>query len=216
MIILDIETSGLKPEKNGVLSIGAICFESPESIFYGECCLDPEDEISDDVLRINGFSREEITDKNKQSQKILIERFFNWIDLQKDRLFAGHNVGSFDMHFLKTKAEKYGIELKTRYRTFDLCTAAQVRYFQIHEKFFLDDFRENAMNLANVLEFCGIPDERIRIEQSRGVTKEGKTHNALEDCKLTAECFSRLLKGKILFPEYSKFPVPDYLKNDNL
>lgn len=211
MIILDIETSGLKPEKNAILSIGAVCFEIPKSMFYGECCLDPEDEISDDALKVNGFSREEITDKNKASQKDLIERFFNWINLQKDRLLAGQNIGSFDFNFLKTKAEKYGIELKTRYRTFDLCTVAQTRYFQIYGKFFLDEFGENAMNLSNVMKLCGIIDERIRIEQGKGITKEGKSHNALEDCKLTAECFSRLLKGKILFSEYSKFPIPENL-----
>ena len=54
------------------------------------------------------------------------------------------------------------------------------------------------MNLPNILKFCGILDNRNK-------------HNALEDAKLTAECFSRLLNGKVLFNEYEKYPVPNYL-----
>ena len=54
------------------------------------------------------------------------------------------------------------------------------------------------MGLPNVLKFCGMEDNR-------------QDHNALEDCKLTAECFSRLTEGKGIFPEYEKYPIPEYL-----
>ena len=55
------------------------------------------------------------------------------------------------------------------------------------------------MNLKKILAFCGMEDER-------------GYHNALEDCKIEAECFNRLIYGKNLFPEYSKFEIPEYLK----
>ena len=44
------------------------------------------------------------------------------------------------------------------------------------------------------------------------VIREGNPHNALEDSKLTAECFSRLLYGKNVFPKYSQFKIPRYLE----
>ena len=55
------------------------------------------------------------------------------------------------------------------------------------------------MGLKNILTFCGMQDNR-------------KVHNALEDAKLTAECFSRLVYGKNLFPEYAQFKIPMGLK----
>jgi len=55
------------------------------------------------------------------------------------------------------------------------------------------------MGLKNILNFCGMQDNR-------------EVHNALEDCKLTAECFLRIIYKRNLFPEYAKFPIPEYLK----
>ena len=213
MIVLDIETTGLDYWKHGIVSIGALCFENPKQQFYEECRIDDEDEITKEALEINGFSEKEVKDKKKQSQKQLIERFYSWADKQPERILAGHKVGFFDMNFLKAKAEKYGIKIKTRFRSFDLCTLAQTVYFQKNGKFLLDDLGENAMNLSKVLEFCGIPDERILFHEHEKV-KDGKSHNALEDCKLEVECFSRLLKGEYIFPEYKQFPVPEYLKQN--
>jgi DNA polymerase III epsilon subunit-like protein len=211
MIIFDIETSGLDFLENGIVSIGALCFDSPERQFYGECRIDNDDLFTEEALKINGFSKEEISDKIKQTQGELISKFFQWVDEQEIKILAGHNVGFFDLNFLKTKAKKYSIDIKTRYRSFDLCSIAQLIYFQINKKFLLDDYKENAMSLSEVLKFCGIEDERVEIKNGE-VIKQGKFHNALEDCKLEAECFSRLIHGKSLFFEYNKFKMPEYLE----
>ena len=58
------------------------------------------------------------------------------------------------------------------------------------------------MNLTEVLKFVGMVDNR-------------KDHNALEDVKLTAECFYRIIYGKNLFSEFEVFFIPDYLKKDS-
>jgi len=209
-IVVDIETSGLNSKKCGVISIGAISKGSDE--FYEEARLDPEDSIEEEAMMVHGFSEDEMRDENKQTQKEMIEKFLKWVEEQDVKMMAGHNVGFFDLNFIKNKMEKYKLKFKTRYRSFDLCTVAQVRYFQINNRFLFDDLGENAMNLPNVLKFCGIEDERVMVEPEKGVTKEGKPHNALEDAKLTAECFSRLMFGKNLFPEFSKFEVPGVLR----
>lgn len=211
MIVVDIETSGLSPKKNGIVSLGALFFDDPETKFYQECRLDDEDEANGEAMKINGMDEVEMRNPKKQSQKELIEKFFRWVERQKIKILAGHNVGFFDLNFLKAKAEKYGIELKTRYRSFDLCSVAQTRHYQIHGEFLLDDYQENAMGLTNVLKFCGIPDERIKFDGGK-LLEGGRPHNAFEDAVLEAECFSRLLNGKGMFPKYEKFPVPDYLR----
>lgn len=211
MIVIDIETTGLDFQKNAIVSIGALNFNKLNNSFYQEAKIDREDEVTQEALKINGFSEEEIKDKNKQTQKQLIENFFKWIEEQEIKILAGHNIGFFDLNFLKKKVEKYNIKIKSRYRSLDLCSVAQTVYFKMNKEFLLDDFKENAMSLFEVLKFCGIPDDRLKLDQGK-VVKEGKTHNALEDAKLEAECFSRLLKGQTLLPEYKKFPVPDYLR----
>ena len=198
MIILDIETTGLDPLKNGIVSIGAVSFDNPNETFYEECKIDSDDLIEEEALKINGFTKEQITDKNKQPQSELINKFYSWLEKQDDRILAGHNIGFFDLNFIKAKVTKYNIIIKTRYRSIDLCSVAQTKHLEIHKKFLIDDFKENAMNLPNILKFCGILDNR-------------DNHNALEDAKLAAECFSRLFNGKALFNEYEKFPVPNYL-----
>lgn len=67
------------------------------------------------------------------------------------------------------------------------------------------------MGLPEVLNFCGLQDNRIRLKETE-VVKEGKPHNALEDAKLEAECLSRILYGKKLFQEFSRFDIPERLK----
>ena len=47
MIILDIETSGLRPEENGIWQIGAVDFYNPENIFLDECRIDQEDKVEE-------------------------------------------------------------------------------------------------------------------------------------------------------------------------
>ena len=37
MIILDIETTGVNPEKHAIVSVGAVDFLNPSRTFYEEC-----------------------------------------------------------------------------------------------------------------------------------------------------------------------------------
>ena len=57
-----------------------------------------------------------------------------------------------------------------------------------------------------------IPDPRITLHVDNSIKQEGTPHNALEDCKLEGECVYRLKFGKNLFPEYSKFEIPEVLR----
>ena len=197
MIVLDIETSGVDFLKCGIWQIGAVDFENPENQFLDECRIDDEDIIEGGTLKVTGKTEAEMRNSEKQSQKELLERLFEWSNKIRIKNFICQNP-QFDTTFLKIKALKYGLEYPFHYRAFDLHSVAQTKYYEINRKFVMDD-NKSGMNLTNVLNFCGLKDER-------------KYHNALEDAKLTAECFSRIINGKNLLEEFKKFKIPKYLE----
>jgi len=211
MIVLDIEASGLDSGKCGIWQIGALDLESKEE-FLEEARIDDEDEIFEEALKVIGKREEELRDSKKQSQKELIERFLEWLKRFDERILMGQNIG-WDMSFIQNKCIRYGIHDKFRkitgQRTIDLHTIANLIYKDKYGEFKTEKGK-SSMSLSSILEFCGLKDERREMEGGE-VVKEGKPHNALEDCKLEAECYFRLVHGKNLFEEYSKFKIPEHL-----
>ena len=200
-IVLDIETSGINKVKCGIWQIGAIDLNNASEYFFQEGRIDKEEIISTTgdkpIYGIIGKTEAELRDNNKQSQKQLLENFFDWVDKRPMKNFLCQNP-QFDVAFLEIKAIKYGLKMPFHYRCFDLHNIAQNKYFDLNEKYLLKEDHSD-MGLKNILKFCGMEDNR-------------KAHNALEDCKLTGECFYRLLLGKNLFPEYAQYKIPGELR----
>lgn len=201
MIIVDIETSGINFEKCGIWQIGAIEYENPQNQFLEEAKIDSEDRVINEgektVQEVTGKTEQDLRNKEKQSQKQLIENFFKWCEKITVKDLICHNP-QFDLVFISAKARKYNLNIPFNHRAFDLHSIAQLKYFQKNKKFLIAN-NKSEMGLTNILKFCGLEDKR-------------KFHNGLEDAKLTAECFNRILKGKVLFDEFKQFQVPDYLK----
>ncbi len=61
------------------------------------------------------------------------------------------------------------------------------------------------IGLPDITEFCGI-ERGLEIENGK-VVKEEKSHNAPEDAKLEAECFSRLMYSKNFIEEFDIFGI---------
>ena len=95
------------------------------------------------------------------------------------------------------------------YRAIDIQTVAQIRFLKENGKFKTKEGK-NDMHLSAVMEMCKIKDPRKRIAGGK-IIKEGTPHNALEDAKLTAECFSRIVYGKKLLNKYLEYEMPQYL-----
>ena len=208
-IVMDLETSGLNIEKSGIWQIGAIDLNTMEE-FLEEGRIDDEDTINESSLVVIGKTEEQLRDKNKQSQKELLEKFFKWINERaKSKIFLCQNP-QFDVYWLYLRSHKYGLKKPFNYRAFDLHTIAQLIYQKINGEF-LFKIKGSDMNLGRIIEFVGMKDERIKM-RNREMVKEGKPHNALEDSRLTGECFSRLIYGKKLFSKYDKFEIPEVLK----
>ncbi len=208
MIVVDIETTGLNSEKHGIWQIGALDFSNSDNIFLEEARIDEEDGISEEALKVIGKTEAELRNQNKQSQKQLLENFFYWTKTAKIKNAICQNP-QFDLCFLTFKARKYGLEFPLHYRAFDLHSFASLRFYQINKKFLMREHHSD-MGLSNTLKFCGIEDKRIKTEKGT-IIQTGSSHNALEDAKLTAEAFSRLIHGKNLLKEFSQYKIPEYL-----
>jgi DNA polymerase III epsilon subunit-like protein len=167
MIILDIETSGISPYKNGMLSLGAVDFNTKEE-FYGECKLTEGREITPIALEINGFTVEQVNDPNKQSDVELYLAFCLWAQ-KREPLLAGHNIGHFDILFLEeihTRLPFEGEKFPFPYRTIDLHSVFYALY-------------KESLSHDKICDRLGLPCEP-------------KPHNALGGAKSEAEAFHTL------------------------
>lgn len=213
MIVLDIETSGLAGNC-GIWQICAINLDDAPNYFLQESRVDDDDLIQEGALKVTGKTREELLDVTKQSQKQMILNYFNWVRNQPEKIFFGQNVG-WDICMIQDKCFKYGItDLFSEIhglRGNDLHTLAQDKYYELHGRYFLNDKGRSNMSLPNILNFCGIPDKRIKLEKEK-VVRAGTVHNAFEDCQLEGEVLYRFKFGKNFFSEYSKFEIPYYLR----
>ena len=208
MIVLDIETSGLYPEKHGIWQIGALDLYNFTNTFIEESRIDYKDLVAEEALRVIGKTESHLRDPNKQSQKKLLENFFSWTETADIKNALCQNP-QFDIGFINFKARKYELTPSFHHRSFDLHSIAQTRYQQLYRNLLIKD-NYSDMGLSNILQFCGLEDKRISMEKGK-VKKEGTPHNALEDAKLTAECFSRLIYGRSLLEKFSQYKVPEYL-----
>lgn len=107
MIVIDVETSGLFPDKNSILSIGAVEYGRPQHTFYVECVPWDGAEITDRALEVNGFTREYI-DKLDTTPGEACMQLLDWMSGIEDITYAGYNV-QFDHSFLKEQFKRSGI-----------------------------------------------------------------------------------------------------------
>ncbi len=203
MIIIDVETTGFDSKNNSIVSIGAVDFNNPTKQFYienriwggaeifegGEQLLPGPGYISS--LVINGFTKEQITDKNKPTLKEAMELFIKWCESCNSRLFGGHNP-YFDLDFLRSSALREKITWNFGHGAVDLHTAVYLNYKQ-------RGLTPPKLRSTDCFNYVGLPEEP-------------KPHNALTGAKLEAEAFSRLVYGKNLLEEFKQYKIPEYLK----
>lgn len=195
MIVVDVEASGTNYEKHSIVSIGALDFSNPQNRYYIECRIWDGAHIMPDAMKVNGFTEEEITSKDKPSEGEAIRDFLAWAEPVLDRTLAGQNV-SFDRDYLKAASARAGLDWHLAYRTIDTHSLAWMHMVKRGLTPPVDaTHKRSALDLDAVLNYCGIPNEP-------------EPHNALTGALSHAEVISRLLYNKPLLPEFSQFPVP--------
>ncbi len=177
MIVVDIETSGLNPRENSIISIGAVDFDNPENCFYGECRLRDGAKITG-TLAVNGFTVDGINNANKSCLELLKE-FLEWSKKIYNRTIAGHNV-RFDFNFLYEHFIFYNLVWPFGYRIVDLHSVFYFYLVRTGKEIILEN-NISAISLDTIIDYLKLP-------------KRTGFHNALEDARLTYQAFSILLK----------------------
>ncbi len=200
MIVLDIETTGVDPQKHAMIDIAALDFDNPNNIFHYPIRMFPNAKIQQEALDYNGFTVEEINNPKRPPIKQVLSDFLKWWQPIKDRTFAGQNP-DFDVDFLKTNLRRCGFKTPISHRKLDQHTLAYFTLFKLKQPIPLEETtRQSKLNSDWIMEFVGIPSE------------PKPHHSALNGVLWEAEAFSRLLNGKNLLPQFSQYPVPNYLQ----
>jgi DNA polymerase III epsilon subunit-like protein len=151
---------------------------------------------SEEAYPVHGISREEAEDSHKMSEKELVIKFLAWANTLSDTTMMGENP-SFDRDFIRLACVRYHLDWKFAYRTIDLHSIACAHFLR-EGRTIPTKNKHSDLGLDAILPFVGLPSNP-------------KPHNALRDVYLEAECFSRIIHGKNLLPEFEVFGIPAHL-----
>lgn len=186
MIVLDIETSSTDPYKGSILSIWAVELENPKNTFYGESRVENNAEVQDWALEVNGFTRKQIADPEKQSVHELLVKFIAWYETIEERTVWGHNVGYFDLRFIEVACTRYNLG------TFGL-TNGNYRSIDLHTLGY-SEFIRRGMDIPTKNGLSSLSMDSVLA--LAGLYPEPKPHNALNGARLEAEAIGRILHSQ--------------------
>jgi len=180
---LDTETTGLYPDKNGVIQIAGFIEINGVSQqgFNMNVCTFPEDVIDPGALRVNGKTVEQI--QSYKSPKVvhqaLVELFDKYVDKfdKEDKMYlCGYNIG-FDDNFMRAFFKKCGHEYYNSYiHGYKIDVMAMAVFLRS-----IGRLNTENLKLATVAKHYNIPIE---------------AHTALGDVKASRELY-RLFKSMI-------------------
>lgn len=179
ILFLDVETTGLIPGYHDIIQIAGIIEENNnivDEFKYKSRPFNPEN-IDDEALKINGFTKEELQflPDSEHAIEYLIPRLEPFIK-EKNILFAGQKT-FFDLFFLQALFRKSEHEQS---KTFDIMTPAHNATIDLKTLTLLailQGHKIKSNSLADVCEYLGVKNE--------------KPHDALSDLHATRECFKK-------------------------
>ena len=180
MIVIDLETTGLDVNENGIISIGAVDFDNQDNIFYCECKLREGFKLDPKSIDIHGFTEEQINNL-KNTEEELLRKFLKWCENIEDKTLGGHNL-QFDIDFLQRAFKLNNLPWIFRFRFVDLHSVAYFHFMKNKLDIPLK-YNLSHLTLDTILAFLGIKE------------RQGY-HNALTDAKLTAKAFAEFLNNK--------------------
>lgn len=168
IVIVDIETSGLDPERHEILEIGAVIFDSKTLAIIDALDLrvKPEHPETGDAraFAVNGYNAEEWADC--MDLKLALYMFKVRTE---GATFCAHNA-IFDWSFLLKASEKTGVALHFDYHKLDLLSIAWAKI--PHEKV-------QSWSLKTICAYLGIPPEPKLHRGLQGAMKEYEVYRTL-------------------------------------
>ncbi len=197
MLVIDVETTGINPYRNAMVSIGAVDFENPDRRFFGECQVWEGAEIHPEALAVNGYTEEVLKDLARHTLPELMKAFVEWVEESDDQTIAGQNP-NFDYFFLRASARRCNLTWKPHHRTIDLHALA---YTHLLKRGLKPPLKGHGSMVWSdyIMEYVGLP-------------AEPKPHIASNGASWEAEAFARFIYGENRLPEFAQYAVPDYLQ----
>ncbi|MEM0154887.1 MAG: 3'-5' exoribonuclease [Methanothrix sp.] len=189
-IIFDIEGSGCVPgstpyASGSIVSLGAVDFNTKDE-FYEECMVMDGRSYDDYALKINGFTKAQIFDNNKQSVLELVKKFEEFCTAHNSSIIAAW--GDYDLKMLYASYSHYGEEIK------------------LPSKY---------LNLKNVSKAVmgsskpGLSNTAIKL----GVPPETYPHTGINGARLASEVTSLMLFGRHFYEGYKIYPIKVQIKD---
>ena len=167
-IVLDTETTGISVAKgHRIVEIGCIELENqiPTNKTF-HCYLNPQRKVSDEAIKIHGYTDEFLSDK--KLFKDIVDEFLSFIEYKK---LIIHNA-DFDLSHLNNELKLIGKPQISKDYVVDTLDLAR------------DKFPGSQISLDAL---C----KRFRVDNSRRVK-----HNALIDCELLSKVYINLIDQK--------------------
>ena len=185
-VILDTETTGLSTASNHkIVEIG--CIELKDQIPTNKTFhtyLNPQRPVSEDALKVHGYSDKFLSDKKVFSE--IVEEFLNFIEGKK---LIIHNA-PFDLSFLDYELKLVNKKTINSKNVIDTLELARSKY-------------PGAQNSLDAL--C----KRFKIDNSKR-----EKHSALVDCQLLKEVYINLLDQKEPKLDLESKDIPDTKLNN--
>lgn len=234
MVIVDVEASGVSPEKDSLVSVGAVDFGNPKNRFYEECRIWDGAHIEEEALAINGFTLEEIQPQHQRSDGLALR--------PKKGVLSGHALGlglvrglSSASRSKTSRAEDKKTDREVVIEFLTWLEKIQEKTIAGHNPSFDRDFLQvtayryhinwplahRTLDLHSVCYFdmlqAGVKPPLVHghsalnldaVLRYVGIPEEPKPHNALTGALVETEAFGRLFYKKPFLEEFLKYPLP--------
>lgn len=101
-VAVDIEATGLSPEKEKIIEIGAVKYRNGIQTEVFSSLINPEWIVSERITELTHITNDML--KDAPHEEYVIKQYLDFVG---DEVILGHNIG-FDYSFLKAAAERYG------------------------------------------------------------------------------------------------------------
>ena len=101
-VLVDIETTGLSPQKDDIIEIGAIKVKNNEIVDSYNSLINIGRNVPSHITRLTGITTDMLNADGKEAETVLKE----FLDFTGDNIIVGHNV-NFDINFIYDKCEKF-------------------------------------------------------------------------------------------------------------
>lgn len=108
-IAVDLETTGLSPEKDFIIEIGALKYENGVAKERFSSLVKPPVPISSQIYEITGINDEMVEDALPVGE--VMKQFLDFVG--DEEVLLGHNL-RFDYSFLKTNAKRMGVSFQKK------------------------------------------------------------------------------------------------------